>query len=185
MKVSHFCKRPCMFATWWKKSLLREPDTLQGFVLEEELPELVLGLGSNVVELARSLGNAEGIDTPIGLHHSCLLADGVLEDSKEGGLLGCLDIRRLAVDRISDEQRDEVVELVDRGGLHHSFLLFARCLLMSESYQMLCSLATSQVAMLKYFFNMLSASPQVVLPSAKNPGMTFCCMRSRVSTGVM
>ena len=121
MKVSHFRKRP-LFATWWK-SLLREPDALEGFILEEELPELVLGLRRNVVELARRLGDAEGIDSPVGLHHSRLLADGILEELEERGLLGHLDVRRLAAARISDELRDEVVELGDGGGLHHGFLL--------------------------------------------------------------
>jgi len=104
-----------------RKSLLRKPNKLQSFILAEELPEFVLRLRSNIVELARSLGNIEGIDSPEGLDHSSLLADGILEDLKECGLLRSLDIRLLAEHSIGNQHRGEVVEVVECGRLHHRF----------------------------------------------------------------
>ena len=105
------------------KSLLRKPGELHGLILPEELPELVLSLGSYIVELARSFSDVESVDSPKSLDHCCFLADSILEDLKECGLLRRFNIRLLAEHRISNQHRGEVVEVVDRGRLHHGCFL--------------------------------------------------------------
>ena len=104
---------------------LGKPDELQRLILEKELPELVFGLRSHIVELTRSLGNVDSIDSPVSFNHSSFLTDGILENLEESGLLGRFNIRPLAKHGISNQHIDKVVEVVDSGGLHHGCFSFS------------------------------------------------------------